>query len=177
MVPSHPPLRALSSRGWTLSQFSPHPTAPMLTDGTQQSSPPARVLLATMALINWRLKLLDRLQRTPSALCFAFSPICCILGMLCLCYTCAVLCHAMPYYAVLCHAVLCEYHAVLCCATLCYAMPYHATLCHAVSCYAVLCCAALCYDMPCHMLYCIWLFLISSADCLLRLMFLQVLCD
>ena len=155
MVPSHPPLRAPSSRGWTLPQFRPHSRALTLADGTQQRSPAARVLLATMPLRN-------RLQRTPSALCFAFSPKFYNIGILCLCYAYAVpmlcLCCAMPCYTTSCCAVSC-------CAVTCYAVLCHFMLCygaypiipwHQILCYVMLCCAALCYDMlPCHMLHCI----------------------
>lgn len=65
---------------------------------------------------------------------------------------CAGLCLAVPFRAVLCHAVLCcgflclavpcnvmLCHAVLCCVLLCLAMPFGAVPCHALPCHAVPC--------------------------------------
>lgn len=55
---------------------------------------------------------------------------------------CAGLCLAVPFRAVLCHAVLC-------CGFLCLAVPCNVMLCH-----AVLCCVLLCLAVPCHAIWC-----------------------
>ena len=83
---------------------------------------------------------------------------------------CAILCHAAPFPAMLCHpsnavlfhAMLC--HTLPCCSSSCHAVSFFAMLLHCMPCSDSLCHGVAFYDVLCHsMQYCVVLVTLCNA--------------